>query len=113
MSDVNGHKSLAQIHLTANKDMSRASRILSPQPARTETTRDRPREGEAAGLTRGLDDAGLVGFGGVAMPLPVGEPLHHLAAGRRFSRALALRALFLSGVAAWKGVRRRDGGEVL
>jgi hypothetical protein len=47
------------------------------------------------------------------MPLPVGEPLYHLAAGLRFSWALALRALFLSSVATGKGVRRTDGGEVL
>jgi hypothetical protein len=67
----------------------------------------------SAGLTRGLDHAGLIGFCGVAVALPVGEPLHHFAAGRCFSRALALRALFLSSVAAEKGVRRRDGGELL
>jgi hypothetical protein len=53
--------------------------ILSIQLARTETTWD-----ECADLTRCLDDAGLVRFGGVAVPLPVGEPPHHLAPSRCF-----------------------------
>lgn len=33
---------------------------------------------EGEGNTGGLDDAVLVGFGGVAVPLPVREALHHL-----------------------------------
>jgi hypothetical protein len=94
--------------------MNKSARILSLQPARTETTWDRP--SECADLTRCLDDAGLVRFGGVAVPLPVGEALHHLAPSRCFSRlpgSHSPRALpLLSGVAAGTEVRRRDG-EVL
>ena len=33
--------------------------------------------GGGGSLTWGLDDPGLVGLGGVAVPLPVREPLHH------------------------------------
>ena len=38
-------------------------------------------------LTWGLDDTCLVGLGCVAVPLPVGQPLHHLAALCRSSLA--------------------------
>lgn len=33
--------------------------------------------------TWGLDDPRLVGLGGIAVPLPVGQTLHHLAAAAR------------------------------
>ena len=41
--------------------------------------------------TRGLDDAMLVGLGGIAMPFPVSEPLRHslsLSVARRGRRGL-------------------------
>jgi hypothetical protein len=79
ISGLKGPRSQGQIHLTPNQNMNKSARILSLQPAGTETTRD-----ECADLTRCLDDAGLVRFGGVAVPLLVGEPPHHLAPSRCF-----------------------------
>ena len=40
--------------------------------------REREREREKERVTRGLDDPVLVGLGGIAMPLAIGETLHHL-----------------------------------
>jgi hypothetical protein len=37
------------------------------------------REEEKGIRTRGLDDPRLVGLGGIAVPLPVGQTLHHVA----------------------------------
>ena len=36
--------------------------------------------GEEGIRTWGLDDPRLVGLGGIAVPLPVGQTLHHLVA---------------------------------
>jgi hypothetical protein len=49
----------------------------------------------------------LVGLGGVAVPLPIGEPLHHLDAAVACSRCSSLSARSLAvcvcGEAAGKG----------
>jgi hypothetical protein len=51
--------------------------------------------------TWGLDDTGLVGLGGVAVPLPVCEPLHHIAAAAGSpSSSLCTRAVSFSSEAA-------------
>lgn len=44
--------------------------------------------------TRGLDDAMLVGFGGIAMPFPISKPLHHSHTDS-LSLSLSLPAAFL------------------
>jgi len=51
--------------------------------------------------TWGLDDPGLVGLGSVAVTLPVGEALHHLAA--------ADKTLVMLGAGA-RGWGRKGGG---
>jgi len=53
--------------------------------------------------TWGLDDPGLVGLGRVAVTLPVGEALHHLAA------AAADKTLVMLGAGA-RGWGRKGGG---
>ena len=46
-------------------------------------------EEEQCVFTGGLDDAVLVGFGGIAVPLTVSEPLDHLLRSSEPSKAVA------------------------
>jgi hypothetical protein len=46
----------------------------------TKTGKKMGRQEEEGIRTWGLDDPRLVGLGGIAVPLPVGQTLHHLAA---------------------------------
>jgi hypothetical protein len=52
----------------------------SKEPPKMEREQKRKGWGKEGILTWGLDDPRLVGLGGIAVPLPVGQTLHHLAA---------------------------------
>jgi hypothetical protein len=64
------HKPIVQIRTT-------------PKKIKKQTARKRRNRGEKGIYTWGLDDPRLVGLGGIAVPLPVGQALHHLTAARR------------------------------